>query len=57
MRTEPQGEATMSAINGDKARFHRKRKAGIARRALNRQRLQNAKQGATGTQASRKKQT
>jgi len=32
----------MSAINGDKARFHRKRKAGIARRARNRKRL-NAK--------------
>jgi hypothetical protein len=29
----------MSAINGDKARFHRKRKAGIARRARNRERL------------------
>jgi hypothetical protein len=30
----------MSAINGDKARFHRKRKAGIARRARNRQRFE-----------------
>ena len=29
----------MSAINGDKARFHRQRKARIARRARNRQRL------------------
>ena len=29
----------MSAVNGDKARFHRKRKARIARRARNRQRL------------------
>jgi len=46
----------MSAINGDKARFHRKRKAGIARRALNRQRLQNAKRGEIGTHASRKKE-
>lgn len=47
----------MSAINGDKARFHRKRKAGIARRALNRQRLQNAnQQGDNRTQASRKKE-
>jgi len=27
----------MSAINGDKARFHRKRKAGIARRARHRE--------------------
>ena len=35
----------MSAINGDKARFHRKRKAGIARRARNRERLQGAIQG------------
>jgi hypothetical protein len=35
----------MSAINGDKARFHRKRKAGIARRARNRERLQSADQG------------
>ena len=32
----------MSAINGDKARFHRKRKARIARRARNRQRLGSA---------------
>jgi hypothetical protein len=31
--------ASMSAINGDKARFHRKRKSGIARRARNRERL------------------
>ena len=30
----------MSAINGDKARFHRRRKAAIARRARNRERLQ-----------------
>ena len=29
----------MSAINGDKARFHRKRKDRIARRARNRERL------------------
>ncbi len=41
----------MSAINGDKARFHRKRKAGIARRARNRERLQNASQGKTTSQA------
>ena len=32
----------MSAINGDKARFHRKRKDRIARRARNRERLANA---------------
>jgi hypothetical protein len=32
----------MSAINGDKARFHRKRKARIARRARNRQRFESA---------------
>lgn len=32
----------MSAINGDKARFHRKRKDKIARRARNRQRLRGA---------------
>ena len=37
----------MSAINGDKARFHRKRKAGIARRARNRQRLESAQRQAT----------
>ena len=30
----------MFAINGDKAKFHRKRKARIARRARNRQRLE-----------------
>ena len=36
----------MSAINGDKARFHRKRKDGIARRARNRERLASA--GARG---------
>jgi hypothetical protein len=29
----------MSSINGDKARFHRKRKSKIARRARNRERL------------------
>ena len=29
----------MSAINGDKARFHRKRKAKIARRARNHKRF------------------
>jgi hypothetical protein len=47
----------MSAINGDKARFHRKRKAGIARRARNRERLKSANQGATRTgAASRKKE-
>ncbi|HET8826201.1 MAG TPA: hypothetical protein VFM77_13780 [Terriglobales bacterium] len=46
----------MSAINGDKARFHRKRKAGIARRARNRERLQSGNQGNTGIQASRKKE-
>lgn len=33
----------MSAINGDKARFHRQRKARIARRARNRQRLESAR--------------
>ena len=37
----------MSAINGDKARFHRKRKAGIARRARHRERLLAATQGKT----------
>jgi hypothetical protein len=48
----------MSAINGDKARFHRKRKAGIARRARNRERLQSSKQGNTEkSAASRKKET
>jgi hypothetical protein len=36
----------MSAINGDKARFHRKRKDRIARRARNRERLASA--GAQG---------
>ena len=41
----------MSAINGDKARFHRKRKAGIARRARNRERLQSANQGKGTSQA------
>lgn len=34
----------MSAINGDKARFNRDRKAKIARRALNRKRLADLKQ-------------
>jgi hypothetical protein len=34
----------MSAINGDKPRFHRKRKAGIARRARNREQLRSANQ-------------
>jgi hypothetical protein len=34
----------MSAINGDKARFHRKRKDRIARRARNRERLAAASQ-------------
>ena len=37
----------MSAINGDKARFNRKRKAGIARRARNRKKLQSGEQGKT----------
>ena len=46
----------MSAINGDKARFHRKRKAGIARRARNRERLNIANQASTQPQgASRRK--
>lgn len=46
----------MSAINGDKARFHRKRKAGIARRARNRERLQSANPGKTSLRfASEKK--
>lgn len=47
----------MSAINGDKARFHRKRKAGIARRARNRERLQSTHQGkAQSAGASEKKE-
>lgn len=47
----------MSAINGDKARFHRKRKAGIARRARNRERLQSTSQGkAESRRASEKKE-
>jgi hypothetical protein len=33
----------MSAINGDKARFNRGRKAKIARRARNRKRFANSK--------------
>lgn len=41
----------MSAINGDKARFHRKRKAGIARRARNRKIFNAANQANTGRQA------
>jgi hypothetical protein len=34
----------MSAINGDKARFNRGRKAKIARRARNRKQFENVKQ-------------
>ena len=45
----------MSAINGDKARFHRKRKAGIARRARNRQRLQPASEGRTASRPAAEK--
>ena len=33
----------MSAINGDKSRFHRKRKAKIARRARNQKRFDGLK--------------
>lgn len=46
----------MSGINGDKARFHRKRKAGIARRARNRERFQNAQSGARAGAPSQKKE-
>jgi hypothetical protein len=41
----------MSAINGDKARFHRNRKAKIARRALKRQRFANLK-GQSGSSSA-----
>lgn len=45
----------MSAINGDKARFHRKRKARIARRARNRQRLESADRKIASVVGSEKK--
>lgn len=46
----------MSAINGDKARFHRKRKAGIARRARHREQLNAGNQAkAEPRAASRRK--
>ena len=44
----------MSAINGDKARFHRKRKAGIAQRARNRARLHAANQDKKGGMPEKK---
>ena len=40
----------MSAINGDKARFNRDRKAKIARRARNRKRLAGLKQQSSSTE-------
>jgi hypothetical protein len=47
----------MSAINGDKARFNRNRKAKIARRTRNRKRFPDLKQqsssNAPGTQAAK----
>jgi len=43
----------MSAINGDKARFNRNRKAKIARRARNRTRFQNVSQQPTSTRSSK----
>lgn len=46
----------MSAINGDKARFHRDRKAKIARRARKRQLFANVKeQSSPKTGAARPK--
>ena len=45
----------MSAINGDKARFHRQRKAGIARRARNRERLNAAQLSKAKPQSASKK--
>ncbi len=44
----------MSQINGDKARFHRKRKDRIARRARNRQRLAVAESKRSGAGAETK---
>ena len=46
----------MSSINGDKARFHRKRKDGIARRARNRQRLAAAESKVSSDMGSKKKE-
>jgi len=44
----------MSAVNGDKARFNRSRKAKIARRARKRKRLAGLKQQSSSTaQATR----
>jgi hypothetical protein len=45
----------MSAINGDKARFHRQRKARIARRARNRQRLESVERKVASVVGSEKK--
>lgn len=47
----------MSAINGDKARFHKKRKAGIARRARNRERFNAGDLGKTASRPAAKKET
>ena len=46
----------MSAINGDKARFHRKRKDRIARRARKRQLLAGRK-GSRDTGSAKKRAT
>jgi hypothetical protein len=46
----------MSAINGDKARFHKKRKAGIARRARNRERFHAGDLGTTASRPGAKKE-
>jgi hypothetical protein len=46
----------MSAINGDKARFHKKRKAGIARRARNRERFGTDNVGKTASRPAAKKE-
>ncbi|HEX6802673.1 MAG TPA: hypothetical protein VF133_03260 [Terriglobales bacterium] len=55
LRNQILKEQLMSAINGDKARFHRKRKAGIARRARNRQRLESAQGKVASVAGSEKK--
>ena len=52
---EMTSKSVMSAIHRDKARFHRKRKARIARRARNRQRLESAQGEVASVVGSEKK--
>lgn len=47
----------MSAINGDKARFHRKRKAQIARRARKQELLASTGKASGGAGARKKEAT